>query len=170
MREGSYFICTLFDGKIVSDKLKNKDRLIEYYTVEGKKEILYDIVKKFDDKDKTEFGKTISIHMSWISEDGVYLDEYIVDSDFLIKSLKEKCDFDLVETNTFEQHYKKCEKFLKVSSEIDESRNGKFFNTVYEFYKDSEINEKSRIYSFLNRYYVFKKKEKDLQQIKSKYY
>jgi hypothetical protein len=170
MREGSYFICTLFDGKIMADKLKNQDRIIEYYTVEGKKEILYDIVKKFDSKDKTEFGKTISIHMSWISEDGVYLDEYIVDPDFLIKSLKEKCDFELVETNTFEQYYKKCEKFLKISSKIDESRNGKFFNTVYEFYKDSEINEKSRIYSFLNRYYVFKKTEKDLQQIKSKYY
>ena len=170
-RPGSFFIATLFDGDLIKEKLKNANNYNEYYTVDGNKKLLFDIVKDYDDKnDDSMFGQTIKVHMGWISLDGVYLPEYIVKPSFLIEEMS-KIDFELVETNNFESFYNNSEKFLKYSSENDGTENKKFYERIYKFYdKDDELINSSRNYSFLNRYYVFMKKEYDLNSEYEKYY
>jgi hypothetical protein len=59
---------------------------------------------------------------------------------------------------------------LKLCSEIEESVRIKFFKDVQKFYNPTDINQKCYSYSFLNRSYVFRKKETDLSEVKSKYF
>jgi SAM-dependent methyltransferase len=170
LREGGYFICTTFDGNKIKEKLKGKDRFIEYYDDNGEKKVLFDIVKKYDDNSKNLLGNAIDVHMGWLFEDGVYQTEYLVYPEFIIKSMKEKCSMELVETYTFEDIFNDNKDFLKLSSEIEESIRIKFFKDIYKFYTPTDINKKCYSYSFLNRFYVFRKKETDLSEVKSKYY
>jgi SAM-dependent methyltransferase len=172
LREGGYFVFTTFDGDIVKNKLsENGGRLTEYYEENGEKKILYDIVQKFNDNDPSETGNTIDVHMGWIFDDGVYYPEYLVYKDFITKSFKENCDMDLVETGLFEDMYENNKEFIKMSSTYDQDiKRIKFFKNVSRFYENNEYNLKCRKYSFLNRYYVFKKREKDLKEVREKYY
>lgn len=173
LREGGYFICTTFDGNKIREKLKNIDRFIEYYDDNGEKKVLFDIVKKYDDKLDSltnPLGNAIDVHMGWMFEDGVYQTEYLVYPEFIIKSLKEKCSMELIETYSFEQIFNDSKDFLKLSSEIEESIRIKFFKDIYKFYSPTDINTKCYSYSFLNRFYIFRKKETDLAEVKSKYF
>merc|ERR1712196_339751 len=91
--------------------------------------------------------------------------------EFLINILSEKCNLELVETNLFETMFNDCQEFLKVSSEIEEdNKRIKFFKDVYKYYEKSEINKKCYSYTFLNRYYIFRKKEYNLNDNKNRYY
>ena len=170
LREGGYFVCTTFDGNKIKEKLAGKDRFIEYYDDNGEKKVLFDIVKKYDDNSKNPLGNAIDVHMGWLFEEGIYQTEYLVYPEFIIKSLKEKCSMELVETYTFEQIFNDSKEFLKLSSEIEESIRIKFFKDIYKFYSPTDINTKCYSYSFLNRFYVFRKKETDLVEIKNKYF
>jgi len=170
LREGGYFIVTTFDGNKIKEKLKSTDRYIEYYDDNGEKKILFDIVKKFDDNSTNPLGNAIDVHMAWLFDEGVYQTEYLVYPEFIIKSLKEKCSMELVETYGFDEIFNDNRDFLKLSSEIEESIRIKFFKDIYKFYNPSEINTRCYEYSFLNRFYVFRKKETDLAEIKSKYF
>jgi SAM-dependent methyltransferase len=170
LREGGYFICTTFDGNKVKEKLTGLDRYTEYYDDNGEKKVLFDIVKKYDDKSTDPLGNAIGVHMGWMFEEGVYQTEYLVYPEFIIKSLKEKCSMELVETYSFEDIFNDNREFLKLSSEIEESIRIKFFKDIYKFYTPTDINIKCHSYSFLNRFYVFRKKETDLVEIKNKYF
>ena len=170
LREGGYFICTTFDGNKLKEKLKGKDRFIEYYDDNGEKRVLFDIVKKYDDNSTNPLGNAIDVHMGWMFEEGVYQTEYLVYPEFIIKSLKEKCSMELVESYSFEDIFNDNKDFLKLSSEIEESIRIKFFKDIYKFYSPTDINTKCYSYSFLNRFYVFRKKETDLAEVKSKYF
>jgi SAM-dependent methyltransferase len=171
LREGGYFICTTFDGNKMREILKGQERFTEYYDDNGEKKILFDIVKKYDDNSTNPLGNTIDVHMAWLFEEGVYQTEYLVYPEFIIKSLKEKCSMELVESYSFEDIFNDNKEFLKLSSEIEESSARiKFFKDIYKFYTPTDINTKCYSYSFLNRFYVFRKKETDLAEIKSKYY
>ena len=170
LREGGYFLITTFDANKIKQKLANTDRYAEYYNDNGEKKILFDIVKKYDDNSKEMFGNAIDVHMGWLFDEGVYRTEYLVYPEFLIKSLKEKCGMELVETYGFDEFFNDGREFLKLSSEIEESIRIKFFKETYKFYTPSEINTKCYGYSFLNRFYVFRKKETDLAEVKAKYF
>ena len=170
LREGGYFICTTFDGNKIKEKLKGQERLTEYYDDNGEKKVLFDIIKKYDDNSKNPLGNPIDVHMGWLFEEGVYQTEYLVYPEFIIKSLKEKCSMELVETYSFEDIFNDNKEFLKLSSEIEESIRIKFFKEIYKFYTPTDINSKCYTYSFLNRFYVFRKKESDLAEVKSKYF
>ena len=174
LREGGYFMFTTFDGDRISERLKDNNNFSEYYDNNGEKMLLFDIVKKYTDSDinkKSKFGIAIDVHMAWLFEDGVYRTEYLVFKDFIIKSLKERCQLELVETCLFEDLFNDAKDFLRVSSETEEDiRRRKFFKDVYEYYNGSEINKKCYNYSFLNRFYVFRKKENNLMDVKNKYY
>jgi len=161
LREGGYFIFTTFDGNKVKQKLGNNDRYIEHYDDNGEKKVLFEIVKKYNDKSTSPFGNAIDVHMSWLFEDGIYQTEYLVYPEFIINSLKEKCSMELVETYSFEDIFNDNREFLKLSSEIEESIRIKFFKDIYKFYNPTDVNTKCYGYSFLNRFYVFRKKEID---------
>ena len=170
LREGGYFIFTTFDGNKIKEMLKGTDRYTEYYDDNGEKKILYEIVKKYDDKSSNPLGNAIDVHMAWLFEDGVYQTEYLVYPEFVIESLGSKCSMELVETYGFEDIFNNSKEFLEISSEIQEGMRIKFFKEIYKFYTPTEINKKCYNYSFLNRFYVFRKRESNLAEVKSKYY
>jgi SAM-dependent methyltransferase len=171
LREGGYFMFTTFDGDRVKERIGNNTSFSEYYENNGEKSLLFDIVKKYNDNDKSKFGQAIDVHMAWLFEDGVYRTEYLVFKDFIIKSLKERCQLELVETCLFEDLFNDAKDFLKLSSEIEEQeKRKKFFKDVYLYYNESEINKKCYKYSFLNRFYVFRKRENNLLDVKNKFY
>ena len=171
LREGGYFMFTTFDGDRVKDKFKESNNFSEYYDNNGEKSLLFDIVKKYDDTNKSNYGMAIDVHMAWLFEDGVYRTEYLVFKDFIIKSLKERCQLELVETCLFEDLFNNAKDFLNLSSEIEEQeKRKKSFKDFYSFYNETEINKKCYSYSFLNRFYVFRKTESNLIDVKNKYY
>ncbi len=170
LREGAYFVFTTFDGNKIKEKLTNTDRYTEYYDEGGEKKILFDIVKKYDDKTTNPLGNALDVHMGWLFDEGVYQTEYLVYPEFIIKSLKEKCAMELVETYEFENLFNDNKDFLQIASKEEESMSVKFFNDIYKFYTPTDINTKCYGYSFLNRLFVFRKKETDLAEIKNKFY
>ena len=170
LREGGYFVFTTFDGNKVKQKLLNNERYVEYYDENGEKKILFDIVKKYDDESNSSFGNAIDIYTCWLNDEGIYKTEYLVYPEFLIKSLKEKCSMELVEMGDFGDFFNDNREFLKISSEIEESIRKKFYENIYKFYTPTDINTKCYSYSFLNKFYIFRKKETNLAEIKSKYF
>jgi hypothetical protein len=112
----------------------------------------------------------IDVHMGWLSEEGVYYTEYLVYPEFIIKALKEKCNLMLVETDSFENMFNNNRDYLSIASKIDATPNRKFSNDAYKYYTPSEINTKCYEYSFLNRYYVFRKVEANLSESKTKFF
>ncbi len=170
VRDGGIIMFCTFDGELLKEKLKDKDRIIEYYDDNGEKKILYEIVKKYDDNSKDKTGLAIDVHMAWIMEEGVYQTEYLVLPDYIIKSLKEKASFELLENLSFKDIFENNKEFLKIGSKKEVGREKKFYTSVYQFYKNTEFNKKLQEFSFLSRYYVFRKSESDLSKIKKEYY
>jgi hypothetical protein len=170
IREGGIMMSCTFDGNIIKEKLKGKDRIIEYYEDNGEKKILYEIVKKYDDNTKEKVGLAIDVYMAWFMEEGIYQTEYLVFPDFLEKSLKEKCSMELVESIGFREIFENNREFLKIGSKIDADKEKKFYTSIYKFYNPTEFNKKLQEYSFLSRYYVFRKTEHNLSEVKNKFY
>lgn len=173
VREGGYFIFETLNGKKLRHILKNEEKYSLTCDVEGEKKLIVEIIKKYNEDGKSPYGNTIGIFMSWISEPGVYLDEFIVDPKFIISSLKENCDMDLIEMDSFESMYENNKEYLKnnnLNDKTDPFGNNSFASKVYKFYEDTPINEAFRKYSFMFNYYVFKKKEINLEYIKNNYY
>jgi hypothetical protein len=170
LREGGYFIFTTFDGNKIKEKLRGVDKYTEYYDEGGEKKVLFELVKKYDDNSKEPLGNALDVHMSWLFDEGVYQTEYLVYPEFVIKSLKEKCSMELVETYEFEKVFNDNKEFLSVASKEEEGMSINFFQKVFKFYTPTDINKKCYNYSFLNRLYVFRKKETDLAEVKTKYY
>ena len=167
LRDGGYFVFTTFDANFVKSKFKEgNDKYSVYYDEAGEKKLSYELKKRWNDSDKNPYGQALDVYMSWAFEEGVFQTEYLVYPDFVINSLEEKCNMVLVETDTFENFYNNNMEFLKIASEVEEGQNKKFYTNAYGFYKDTEAMKGYRDYSFLNRYYVFRKKEKDLVEIK----
>lgn len=173
LRGDGYFIFETFDADRVVDLFKENNNYAVHYDENGNKKLLYDIVKKYSDENvkKRGIGNAIDVHMGWISEEGVYLTEYLVFKDFIIKSLKENCNLELVETETFEDYYNNNKTFLEIGKDEDSNlKNRKFFADVYKFYDDSDYLDKCRTYSFLNRYYIFRKISPDLEKVRKEFY
>ncbi len=170
LRDGGIIMFCTFDGDLIKQKLKGKEKYTEYYDDNGEKKILYEIVKKYDENSKDNVGLAIDVHMAWIMEDGVYQTEYLVMPDFIIKTFKEKCSLELIETLSFKEAFDNNREYLKIASKVEVDKEKKFYSSVYKFYQDNEFNRKCQEYSFLSRYYVFRKSENDLKVIKNQYY
>lgn len=170
IRDGGIMMFCTFDGDIIRDKLKDKERITEYYEDNGEKKILYEIVKKYDDNSKEKLGLAIDVHLPWIMEEGVYRTEYLVLPDFITKVLKEKCSMELIESIGFKEIFENNREFLKVGSKIDADKERKFYGNIYKFYNPTEFNKKLQEFSFLSKYYVFRKTEPDLNKTKNKFY
>jgi hypothetical protein len=121
------------------------------------------------------YGNTIDVHMSWISEENIFNSEYLVDFDFVIKSLKDNCNLELIESDFFKTIYDDSYEYIKTVSENEKSDNialgnFDFMNKVIKFYEDTPMNKVHKEISDLYRYYVFKKEEPNLKETKQKYY
>lgn len=162
LKPGGYFMFTTLDGNRVHNVLKKTGKMTENYTSEdGKQKLLYEIVRMYPEstKDLKSTGLTINVHMSWISQEGVYIPEYLVEPSFVIKQLETNCGLKLVETETF-------------GSFIETHRH--FYTDIYQ-YESNELVKKTMMdwaqyyntkdplvaslnkYSQLHRYYIFRK-------------
>jgi hypothetical protein len=167
MRDGALLTITTFDADKVVAKLKNRDKYTEYYDENGEKKVLFEIVKKYNDDSKEKIGNAIDVYMGWIFEEGVYQTEYLVYPEFLIKSLKEKCNMKLIETGSFEDMFNDNRQFLELSSQIEEDGfKKKFYEEVHKYYTPTDLNVKCYEYTFLQKYYIFRKTETNLEEIR----
>ena len=159
LRLGGYFICTLFDGDLVMNLLKDKSKYISYYTDDnGNKTSYFEIVKKFDREYDGGVGYKIDVLMPWINDK--YIEEPLVSKRLLIKTMR-KAGCRLVETETFGNLFEMNREFFTKSYMNEENeKNRKVYRDISDFYGELEGKDKeSKVYSFLNRYYIFKKFE-----------
>jgi SAM-dependent methyltransferase len=99
--EGGYLIFTLFDAKLVMEKLGESNKYTTHYTDDtGTRRILFDIVKKFEGPLENKEGQPIDVFLDWIMEDGKYQTEYLVTPE-LLDQVMERAGCRLIESDTF---------------------------------------------------------------------
>jgi SAM-dependent methyltransferase len=160
LRLGGYVLLTLFDGDIVHSQFGDNNKITSSYTdEEGQRNILFDIVKKYSGDLNKEIGSPIDVHMSWISEEGKYIEEYLVPKELMIKTM-EKAGCTLIDTDLFSNIYNLNENYFKNVIEYEENpKNKQFYEKVAQFFDDNlkGADKESKQYSFLFRYYIFQK-------------
>jgi hypothetical protein len=164
LKDGGYLVMSHFDAQKVLEYLGDKNSAAGYYTDEkGKKEKLFEIVKKFDKIDTNKPigpGYAIDLFAAWMFEDGSYQTEYLVDHKFLAEDLLKDCDLELVETDLFENQFKMNIDFFKnYQNTMHNPETRKFLNNVALYYEDNDLNKVCYDYSFLQRYTIFRKKD-----------
>lgn len=173
LRHGGYFIATTFDYKRIIELLKDKDKYSVYYTENGKDKLLFELIRKFNVGKSSDIygtGNAIDVYMAWISQEGRYLTEYLVDQRFITKELLETCDLELVDTDNFGNIFEIDREYLTEFAKYEHNPDtNKFLMNVAKFYTTSEINVGGQIYNSLMRYYVFRKKDSKSQKGGQKY-
>ena len=175
LRNGGYLIATTFNAKKIIELLGDNDNYIAYYNEEetGKKKILFEIVKKYQNIDYKTYqkniigtGNAIDVHMAWISEEGRYLTEYLVDPRFIKQELLDDCDLELVDTDGFDNQMEIHRPYLtKWSKNQEDEQTRKYLSVdVAGFYKNDELNKACKLYTSLMQYYVFRKKDTKKQK------
>jgi SAM-dependent methyltransferase len=159
LKKDGYILLTLFDPKLVMKKLDNKDSYISYYTDdEGKKNIFYQINKKFEGDIQDKVGNKIDVHMSWVSMEGIFLEEYLVTEKLMIDTLKQ-ADCRLVDTDSLKNlYYLNNDYFTRVINYEENPKNKQFYEKIAEFFKELKgVDKESKDWIFLFRYYIFQK-------------
>jgi hypothetical protein len=172
LNDGGYIIITTFDAELIHKSFID-NKINGYYTnTEGKKELLFEIIKRYNDDNLKQTGLLIDVHFASFMEENDYKPEYLVDKNYIIDELEKKSNLELIETDLFKNTYEIHKHFLfnaANSESVRATRN--FFMTVNEFYNTKSsnnelntVNEASYKYSFLNRYYIFRKKTQEKSQ------
>ena len=171
LRNGGYLIITHFDMRRIVELLGNKDRYVQEFTDKGKSEKLFEIVKKYNNinlkdlKTPVGVGNAIELYAAWMFEEGNYYTEYLVDYEFLKEELSRDCGLELVDTDLFENVYNINKQNLTESYKYEANQETKnFLTNAAQFYEKSEINDACKIYSFLNRYCIFRKRDDYIQE------
>jgi SAM-dependent methyltransferase len=164
LRTNGHFLITCFDADKIIKLLEDKDSYRQEYTDEnGKTKILFEIIKKYNlDNHKKDTmigtGHAIDVYMTWAFNDGVFRTEYLVDSKFIVKELKEKCGLILVDTDSFQNQLIQNEKFLLNEGQYEsKAETRKYFTNTAKFYESNSTNDGCKIWNNLMRYYVFEK-------------
>lgn len=161
LKKDGYILLTLFDIDRVNTLFNdNNDKYTSYYTNEdGERTILYQINKKYT-KESSEIGNPIDVYMSWINQEGTFVEEYLVPKKLMIDTMK-KAGCELVDTDLFSNIYHLNKQyFTNVIQHEENPKNKKFYEKVAGFYGDLKGPDKeSKKYSFLSRYYIFRKIE-----------
>lgn len=159
LKVGGYLLFTLFDAKLVMDKLGDSDTFTTYYIDDdGIRKKLFEIIKKFDGKLEDKEGLAIDVHMAWIKQQNEYETEYLV-TPKLLNDVMKRAGCRLVESDLFCNLYTINQQYFTQVIEHEENiRNYKFYKKVAEFFEDLKgIDKESKIFSFLNRYYIYQK-------------
>ena len=158
LNEGGYILITIFDAERVHNLLKSGDYKSMYTDEEGNRNIFYGIKKKYDGDLSDNVGNSIDVHMSWINEENKYIEEFLVTKNLMIKTMKE-ADCKLVDTDLFENLYNLNKPYFSNVINYEENpKNKQFYEKVAGFYeKLTGADKESKDYSFLYRYFVFRK-------------
>ena len=141
------------------DKLGDSDTFTTYYIDDdGIRKKLFEIIKKFDGKLEDKEGLAIDVHMAWIKQQNEYETEYLV-TPKLLNDVMKRAGCRLVESDLFCNLYTINQQYFTQVIEHEENiRNYKFYKKVAEFFEDLKgIDKESKIFSFLNRYYIYQK-------------
>jgi SAM-dependent methyltransferase len=160
LKKDGYVLLTLFDANLVNKLFEDQDKYTSYYTNEdGKREILYEIVKKYSKLDN-KIGNPIDVHMGWINDTDKYIEEYLVPKELMISTMK-KSGCRLVDTDLFSNIFNYNKSYFQEAIKFEENpKNKQFYEKVAQFYGDLKgADKESKNYSFLFRYYVFQKIE-----------
>lgn len=166
LRTDGYLLITTLDGQMVHNSFDNNHISKHYIDENGQKKLLFDIVKKYSEKDLKELktvesnlGIQIDVHIPIFMDEDTYQTEYLVNPRFLINQLRKQCNMRLVETETFQNLYYVYEDFFVRTAKYEsKEETRKFFNDVKEFYNfNDEVTKNWFEYSKLNRYYIFQK-------------
>ena len=175
LTDNGYFLVTCFDGKLIYDRLLGKQKMTVSYTDNlGNKSTFFEIVKIYNDNDKNNgTGVAIDFYNSLISNPGTYNTEYLVFPDFLEKSLKENCDLELIESDSFYSLFNLYKNYFtqeQITDFVMADISTKKYNEIRDFYLSLKPNNHTDVetdaamasfkLSMLNRYYVFKKTTK----------
>ena len=143
LKEGGYFFGTCLDGYLVNEKLKNTNEIKG--EIDGK--LAWSIQKNYDNystKPLENVGKKIKVYIQTINQ---ILDEYLVDYE-LLKYKLGQFNIRPVEGDDLGE--------LKLKS-----ASGSFQDIYNEFISNKknkiEMNDLQKEYSFLNRFFIFKK-------------
>jgi SAM-dependent methyltransferase len=104
LKKDGFVILTLFDPDQIIPQFDENGKITAYYTDDdGKRNILYEIIKKYSDNNN-KIGLPIDVHMSWISEEGKYIEEYLVSKELMINTMK-RAGCRLVDNDLFSNLY-----------------------------------------------------------------
>lgn len=168
LKPGGIFLASMWDADLVVEALKDKTKYtVEYVNDKGETKAFMDIIKKYDDEtlyDKGDIigiGKAIDVYNATVSQEGYYMTEYLIQPKFLIKEFLEKCNLELIDTDTFENQYFLQEKYLKYYAKYES--NPKTRKALHDFGglydQNNNINKASYEMTRLNRFYAFRKRE-----------
>ena len=161
LKPGGFMIITTFDAQRVIESFGDQQKYTTYYTTNGDKKILMDIIRKFPEKTKSGLGMAIDVYNSLISTEGTYNTEYLVEKTFLVDELKNKCGLELVDTCMFDTIFEiNRDNITRIANYDENEKTRAFLQTVATFYdQKNELNAECFKISRLNRYYVFRKTE-----------
>jgi SAM-dependent methyltransferase len=151
LKSGGYFFGVCLDGYLVNQKFKSSKKDVIEAKVGNR--LLWSIKKKYNkfndfnqDKPLDNIGQKISVYIETINQE---LDEYLVDYELLKYELAKRNIFP-VESNELKD----------INLESVGSSTGSF-EEIYKLYnkKNSiKLDKNNQEYSFLNRWFIFKKK------------
>jgi len=132
-----------------------------YTTDDGKSKILFEIKRQYpnDLKSIKSVGIPIDVHLAWFMSEGTYVTEYLVEPSFIIKELKQKCDMNLVETESFGNLIEIYRDFFENTAQSESvGATRKALMDMKELYNMNDpLNKSLYRYSVMNRYYIFRK-------------
>ena len=159
---------TTFSGDVVRKLLNGKERYTDYFTTaKGEKEILFDIVKRYEDGVESGVGNKIDFYGAWMFAEGNYFSEYLVDKEFLVEELTRDCDLELIDYDLFENqfniHRDYFENYAKYQSNI---KTRQMLLNAGTYYQDNDSNKTMHRFTNLGAYYIFRRKGIDTKTYK----
>lgn len=162
LKPNGFLLLTTFDARKVLESFGDSDKIEAHETDDtGNKKLLFEIVKKFktvDQKKPIGTGYPIDVYNSWITTEGNYITEYLVDPQFFIPELESRAHLQLLDTGLFQDLYETHREFMtNVRHKESKEETKRFLGDVAKYYEETDKNKEYLKQTNLNRYYVFRK-------------
>lgn len=161
LKKDGYVLLTLFDPATIVSSFDETGKITSYYTDdEGKRSILYEIVKKYSGDFNPKVSNPIDVHMAWIMEEGKHIEEYLVSRELMVDTM-EKAGCRLIDTDLFSNVFNLNRPYFENVIQYEENpKNKQYYERIASFFGDLKgADKESRNYTFLFRYYIFQKME-----------
>lgn len=162
INDEGYLTITTFDGNMLHKLFQKNNGVIEqdYLDKNGNLKKLFKYTATYDTKNNNnKLGLSYNAYVALFMEEGNYEVEYIVPNEYIVKSLKDKCNLELIESDNFYSIYEKQKSFFEnvaPNEEKEESR--RYFANVAKYYNlEDNFNKACIEFTKLHCVYVFKK-------------
>lgn len=156
---GKYFIGTCYDGKVIYDMLKDKEK-DEYAEIYKNGNKIWHIKKNYENSSDFEsnsvnsLGYSISVFQETINKE---FDEYLVNFDYFIKVME---DYGFVLEENIGS-IKSCDNFEELFKEMNKEEQS--------YGQAKKMTQEEKQISFLNRYFIFRKVNEIISPIYDEY-